>query len=551
MSGIVPEEPSSTFETLSWPKPERQSLQTQSLTRTPSWCPVDYAALMSYLLALPGPLKQEQLRDLVRRDLYFLLRYVMARKDMEHPWLYARIKEVEAKPDGFLDLWARDHRKSSIITFAKTIQDIVASHGENPLPHWNGLEPCFGIFSHTRPIAKKFLAQIMSELEANQVLLELFPDVLYEKPERNAPRWSLDAGIVVRRKSNSKDATVEAWGLVDGQPIGSHFNVLNYDDVVVPASVNTPEMIEKTTEAWSNSLNLGDSAPRQRIIGTRWHFADSYRTIMDRGAAIPRLYPATANGLLTGDPVLLTQAQFDKKVRDMGPYTASANLLLNPIADSRQTFQRAWFEHRMNPNEVQWSNMQRALICDPASKKKKGSDYTSMCVIGKTDARKVYLLDFLRDRLNLAERAAEFMRLHRRWKPHFAGYESYGLQADIEHIKHIQDQKTYHFDIIELGGKLDKFDRINRLIPVFSAGDFWIPESLFRTMYDGKVEEQIIVLIEQEFLAWPVPVHDDGMDVISRYIDIDAFDYPEPPREEHRDDRYNIRKLPKTSWMSG
>ncbi len=536
-------------ETPSWPKPERLSLPTQSSTKTPSWCPVDYSALMSYLLNLPAPQKRHQLRELARRDLYFLLRYVMGRKDMEHPWLYGRIKEVEASPDGFLDLWARDHRKSSIITFAKTIQDIIASHGEDPLPEWNGLQPTFGIFSHTRPIAKKFLQQIMNELEQNQILLELFPDVLYDKPDRNAPRWSLDAGIVVRRSSNSKDATIEAWGVVDGQPIGSHFNVLLYDDIVVPASVTTPEMIEKTTESWSNSLNLGDSAPRIRIIGTRWHFADSYRTIMDRGAAIPRLYPATKDGTLTGPTVLLTQEQFDKKVRDMGPYVASANLLLNPIADSRQTFQRVWFDRRFNPQEIDWRSMQRALICDPASKKKKGSDYTAMAVIGKSESQQVYLLDFIRDRLNLGERAAEFMRLHRKWQPHFAAYESYGLQADTEHLEHLMNLKTYHFTIMELGGKLDKFDRVNRLIPVCSAGDFWMPEALFRTNYEGKVEEQIIVLIEQEFLAWPVPVHDDGVDVISRYMDIEGFDFPDPPPDDHKDDRYNLRKRPRTGWM--
>ena len=30
--------------------------------------------------------------------------------------------------------------------------------------------------------------------------------------------WSLDGGLVVKRKSNPKEATVEAWGLVDSQP---------------------------------------------------------------------------------------------------------------------------------------------------------------------------------------------------------------------------------------------------------------------------------------------------------------------------------------------
>jgi phage terminase large subunit-like protein len=519
----------------------------------PSWLPVDYSALMSYLLSLPESKRKAQLRAMVREDLYFLLRYVMGRRDMEHPWLYARIKEVEKNPDGYLDLWARDHRKSSIITFAKTIQDILGSHGEMPLSKFRGLELTFGIFSHTRPIAKKFLQQIMTELASNQTLLELFPDVLYEKPDRYAPRWSLDAGIVVRRRSNSKDATVEAHGLVDGQPIGSHFNVLIYDDVVVPASVTTPEMIEKTTEAWGNSLNLGDSAPRKRVIGTRWHFADTYRTIMDRGAAIPRIYPATADGTLTGDPVLLTKEQIDNKIRDMGPYIASANLLLNPIADSRQTFQRAWFEKRFEPQNIDWTKMNRVLLCDPASKKKKNSDWTAMAVIGKSEARKVYLLDFIRDRMNLQERGTEFMRLQRKWSPQYCGYEAYGLQADIEYIKELQDRRVQHFDITELRGQVAKEDRINRMIPVCAGGDLYLPEALFRTTYEGKVEEQIIVLIEQEFLAWPVPVHDDGMDVISRYLDMESFDFPAPTDTEHRDDRYNRgmeRARKRRSWMS-
>ena len=151
--------------------------------------------------------------------------------------MFNRIREVEESPDGHLDLWARGHYKSTIITYAKTIQDILSSHGDDPLFHWRGAQPTFCIFSHTRPIAKAFLRQIKQEFQYNEKLKDLFPDILYARPEIDSPKWSEDMGIVVIRKSNPKEATVEAWGLVDGQPTSKHFNILVYDDVVVRASV--------------------------------------------------------------------------------------------------------------------------------------------------------------------------------------------------------------------------------------------------------------------------------------------------------------------------
>jgi phage terminase large subunit-like protein len=513
----------------SWPKPVRRSLEQESITTTPSWCPVDYQELMTYLLGLPVPDRKTQLRKLVRTDLYFLLRYLMGRPDIEHPWMYARCREIQEAPDGYLDLWARDHRKSTIITFAKTIQDILAAHGEEPLPHWNGMEPTFGIFSHTRGIALAFVQQIKTELEQNEALHTLFPDVLYEKPEREAPRWSVQNGLTVKRKSNPKEATIEGWGLVDGQPTSKHFNVLLYDDVVVMASVTTPEMIQKTTTAWEFSLNLGDRSPRIRGAGTRWHFADTYRTILERQALLPRIHAATDDATLTGKPIFLTPEELQKKIRDMGPYSASSQLLLNPIADSKQTFKRDWLEHRYQ-SDISWQPMTRVLLCDPANAKVKKSDYTTMAVIGLGEDRNYYLLDFLRDRLNLVERSNEYFRLHRKWRPHKSAYEEYGKDSDIQHLQTIMSggngRPPYHFEIEVVAGALSKYDRINRLIPVCSEGRLWLPDAIYRTNSEGKLEELMQILIEMEFLAWPVPVHDDGMDVISRVFDVEDLQFP-------------------------
>lgn len=513
-----------------------------------------YAQWQSLVGQLPPSEQVSAYRLQIRTDLYFLLRYVMNRKDVEHPWMLARIREVQEQPDGYLDLWARDHRKSTIITFAKTIQDILASHGDEPLPQWNGMEPTFGIFSHTRGIASEFVRQIKQELEQSETLRRLFPDVLYENPERDAPRWSVQNGLTVRRKSNPKEATVEGWGLVDGQPTSKHFNVLVYDDVVTIDSVTTPEMIKKTTTAWELSSNLGDREPRVRGIGTRYHFADTWRSILERGALKPRIHPATDDGTMTGNPVYLTPAQLAKKQRDQGPYTFSAQMLLNPIADSKQTFQRIWLEHRY-ASDINWDPMTRVLICDPANAKTKKSDYTTMAVIGLGQDRNYYLLDFLRDRLNLIERGNEYFRLHRRWKPHRSAYEEYGKDSDIQHLEHMMSggngRAPYHFEIEIVAGALSKPDRINRLIPICAEGRWWMPEILMRTNSEGKLEELISVLVEQEFLAWPVPVHEDGLDVCSRVFDIPDLLFPDPEPEPTVNDRYKPKRGANRSWMSG
>ena len=141
-------------------------------------------------------------RQLAQSDLFFLLVYVLGRADLNRDWYFARCREVQAAPNGYLDLWGREHGKSSLITFGLTIQDIL-----------NDPEITVGIFSYSRPIAKAFLRQIKVEFENNETLKSLFPDILWTNPQRDSPKFSEDDGIIVRRKGNPKESTVEAWDL--------------------------------------------------------------------------------------------------------------------------------------------------------------------------------------------------------------------------------------------------------------------------------------------------------------------------------------------------
>ena len=458
--------------------------------------------------------RKTHLRHLARTDLYFLLRYLLNRNDIENQWLFERCVEVQEEPNGYLDLWAREHYKSTIITFGKTIQDILASHGDDPLLDE---ELTFGLFSHTRPLAKGFLRQIKLEFETNQVLKELFPDILWPDPKRQATKWSEDDGISVIRKSNPKEQTIEAWGVVDGQPIGKHFGILMYDDIVVPGSVTNPDQMAKTLESLQNSYNLGAEGGNKRFAGTRYHFNDAYGSIIAAKTVIPRVYPATEDGTPTGEPVLLTRERIAEKRRDQGPYIFACQLLLNPQADETQGFQAAWLKYYTN---VTIKGLNIYILCDPANEKKKTNDYTVVWVVGLGPDQKVRVLELVRDRLNLTERTDLIMNLHRKYsqlgKIIETRYEKYGKDADIDHILEVQERENYDFQITEVAGKTPKPDRIRRLVPKFEQGGIILPRSLHYTDYTGKTRDLIADFINEEYKAFPVPVHDDMLDGLAR-----------------------------------
>lgn len=477
-------------------------------------------------------------------DLFWLLWFGCSRRDIERQWLFDRCREVEQDPNGYLDLWAREHYKSTIITFGLTIQDIL----RDP-------ELTVGIFSHTRPIAKQFLRQIKREFEANRLLQSLFPEILWENPAKEAPKWSEDEGIVVKRKGNPKESTIEAWGLVDGQPTSKHFRLMVYDDVVTRESVTTAEMIAKVTEAWELSRNLGAEGGVTRHAGTRYHFNDTYKEILRRGFKA-RTYPATKDGTAEGEPVLMSAETLANKRKEQGPYTFACQMLQDPVADRVQGFKREWL--RYYKGEVDGN---KYMLVDAASDKKKGSDYTAIWVVCLCTDGHYYAVDMVRDRLNLTQRADRVMQLHRKHRPLEVRYERYGLMADVEHIKDRQERENYRFDILEVGGASPKNDRIRRMLPIFEQAKFYLPDTFYVTDYEGIPRDLVQTFIDEEYTAFPVALHDDMFDSLSRLADTDArrdgvsvttnLIWPMSEEEPQAPDRYGRkRKTHYSPWAA-
>lgn len=713
-----------------------------------------------YACATRGHLRPKWYRKRCEEDLFFLIYKVLHREDMNNQWLYDRCREVEKEPDGFIDLWAREHYKSTIITYGLTIQEIL----KNP-------EITIGLFSFKKSIAEAFLAQIKYEFEANEQLRALYPNIVWESPN-DSPSWSVQNGITVKRKTNPKERTIEACGIIDGQPVSKHYDLMIYDDIVTAESVTTIEQIKKVLERFELSLNLGSQGGRIRIIGTRYHFNDLYGTLIERKFAIPRVYPATVDGSANGKPVFHSEEYLKKKRTGMGGYTyachsedtmitmsdwtqkpicevkpgdyvvgwqfgdngkrttlvpskviatniregrlikstledgtilkhtpdhkwwsgrcpnpnehrslygslgfgyhdyskavsiinndiynnnlsdeekfavgylaamidgegscsqsgsititqsiefnkkvcdqiewclktlnlpfsinkakgrdqltyiitggretkirvlsltstflakegriarscygsrfankiqlieqrdivgisnvyniqtetvnyiangiASKNcqMLQNPKADDVLGFEREWLRFWDIPDKLPPFNFY--ILVDPASEKGKRNDFTVMLVVGVGEDEKYYVIEMLRKRMNLEEKARALISLHRKYKPKLVGYEKYGMQSDVDGIKLVQNMENYRFEIVTLAGNTSKNDRIRRLTPYFKNGLIYIPRGFMTQEEDGGLINLTDYFVEMEYIPFPFADKDDMLDCLSRICD--------------------------------
>ncbi|HRR34565.1 MAG TPA: hypothetical protein P5026_10730 [Kiritimatiellia bacterium] len=440
----------------------------------------------------------EQSLDAMRwfclNDRYFLLTVALGQHHMNSDWCYARCREVEAAPDGYLDLWSRGHYKSTIITLGGVVQEVL----RDP-------EITVCILSYNSRTAQKFVQQIKEAFE-NSVLRALFPDVLHGMPPRE--NWSVQKGLVVKRTSLAKEPTVMGSGLVDGMPTGMHFRLRVYDDVVTEDGVGTPDQIAKTTHAFrlSDALGTGDGQ-RVWMIGTRYHPNDTYSEVIRDGIAVERRRVCVD---ADGNPLLFSVEALAEKRRTLGPRNYAAQMMQDPTGEGVRLFDDKWLMYYDKAPERRRLNVH--ILIDSANTKRKKSDYTTMWVVGLGADQNYYILDGVRDRMNLAERTRALFDLHRKWQPLAVWWEQVGAMTDAEHVRQMQEVEGYRFRIVDVPQSVPKQDRIGWLVPLFAAARIWLPRRLLFATVEGETRDLIQDFITQEYATYPVVSHDDMLD---------------------------------------
>lgn len=295
------------------------------------------------------------------------------------------------------------------------------------------------------------------------------------------------------------------------------------------------------------------------VVSTRWHVDDLSGWLLREHAKqgwfvldlAARAEPDDALGREQGAP--LWPEFFDDKVlteieEQLGPEDWLAMYQQKPVVGGGYMFKREdlrFYEQRKDQHKA----YNRYILVDSANSKKKGSDFTAFFVVGLAPDNNIYVLDMVRDRLNLKERSDILFNLHRKWKPQRVGYERYGLQADVPAFKERMDRDNYRFEIVELGGQVKKFERIRRLQFVTRQNRLYFPYELWYTTLSGEQINLVDYFINKEYCLYPAVKldHDDCLDALARIEDPDLQAYYPMTYEE---DTRSWLKRKRRSWMA-
>lgn len=321
------------------------------------------------------------LRHMILNDLFFIVYFVCENPLANHPFVVKMCTMVEEGPQsGTLDVWARGHFKSSIITVAETLQ----FHLKNP-------EKCTGILAYARPAAKKFLRAIKTLCEQSAMLKACFPDVVWQNPEQDAPKWSEDDGIVFRRKSAARgESTIEAWGLTEGMPTGRHFERLVFDDIETEDIAGSKKMLADVFSKFDMASNLGTLKDTDitRAIGTYYNHAGPVKKIGDMKFAdgTPvyelRTIPASDDGTASGKPVFEDPGVWEKS--KMSKHFNSQKLC-NPTPEGDMLLDKALLRpiepEFLRANEM-WAHRFKFMVIDQAGDNEVNKSKGDMWSIG-------------------------------------------------------------------------------------------------------------------------------------------------------------------------
>jgi hypothetical protein len=458
------------------------------------------------------------LRKYLKEDLFFMVHFALG-ADCNDPrgFVIDKCYEIEAdsvlynqhKQDSFHYVWARGHFKSTLITMGSTAQY-----------HLNNPEHSTCIFSFKKGNANKFLSTIGDIYQMDEVK-HAFQDLLWNDWKGY---YSMDRGLVLKRRTRRKERTIETAGLVEGMPTGSHYNVLRFDDIETDDIAENPSQLNKAYSKFQMAQHLGmvTGDTLVTVAGTPYSHMGPVQIIREskNSLGVPlyktTIYPAEDEN---GQPVLMSRKQLDKfKILDH----YRAQMMCDPSPTAGSDLRSVDIKEPLHAPP----GLFKFMIVDPAGDKgdKADSDYWAYMVVGverKKDEdgfSNVYILDMVIDREKekyAPQNIANMFVNNNNVQALCVEQTNVGLLkymvANILKAQHgiMLSEETNNLISLKPQGLGDKTTRIRRgLATPFSLGKIHMLRSI-----PYEYRERFKLQVDQ----FPFGAHDDGPDCLSWY----------------------------------
>jgi len=414
----------------------------------------------------------------------------------DNGWTKDEMQKIQRLYLGFRTLW-----KSSIITKLHTIQLIINFPNIHTVLAHNGQET-----------SSDNLESIKNLLRSDP-LKTWFPELIPDTKD-----WGNRSGFSVDNRTDGgrSEDTLEAVG-IGTEITGKHWQIAKKNDLVTEDSINTEDQIKKTGD-WDDRFNVGlfddPHMPIQDYEGTRYHFSDLYSKL--KGNPRIKLIEIPLEDS-EGNPTVACRFSREdiKEIKaNTSGWTFSCQHLLKPEDPEKARFKKEFI--------LYWGKIpvgtKNILVVDPASERKKRSDYTVMEVIGLCDDKR-FLRYGIRDKLSPTQRIQRAIGLIKEFGIRDILWEAIGFQTtDCFYLEEQRRKEHLVFTIHEIKShQVAKNDRIFSLIPQYEEGRWLWPDKgtvIENRVFDGR-QYDFTEDMEAEALQFPHCEHDDILDAMT------------------------------------
>jgi hypothetical protein len=299
------------------------------------------------------------------------------------------------------------------------------------------------LYSSTSDLVEQELLSI-KRMAASPKLMALFPEVLVDPGEKGLGYQINRANqLTIWRDPKigapPQEAQIEAFG-IGGNPVGKHFDVHIYDDIVTDKNSQTMEQLNKTREWYGYIQGVLEPGGQEIYIGTPYHYEDLTNFIQKEGI-FERVYKRSYQ---EGGKIIysyFTEKMMERIRKKMTPYQFSCQYECNPQPIEDQIFP---------PPQPTFTTLPPGkyvyyIAVDPAATTQSYSDETAIVVGAVNEISHLYVVEAYHFKKSGDEIAEIILKLNEQYSPRRIGIE-FGLQ---EHLRHVLDLTKSNWENIQ------------------------------------------------------------------------------------------------------